>query len=518
MKLPPTLLSQLYTFGSLTSGEGTFQFALENRLGAATLTRVVRLGIDGVDVPLDQIEIELGEAAPLPALTVAPERPAPLPLRQTARVRARGHGLAGGRHRLDITVETEPFGLLELEVADEIGSPDGRVPSRASVPYDKDRGRDYLPERVSQRQRFVEAATGVALHHLAHYSFEAPAARGNIESFTGVAQVPIGFAGPLRVNGEYAQGDFLIPLATTEGTLVASYNRGMKVLSLAGGVTCTVSADAMQRAPAFVFDSAREARAFRDWTAAHLAEIRSVAEATSHVAKLLAVETYLASKLAFLRFDFSTGDAAGQNMVGRATHAACAWILANNETIRAYFLESNLATDKKPSHINTLHSRGKHVTAEVVLPRELLRAHLRITPEELLYHGAVSTIAGLLAGVANNGLHAPNAITALFIATGQDVANVTEASTAVLYAEPTQAGDLYFSLTIPSLIVATHGGGTGLPTQRECLRVLGCDGPGTARKLAEIIAGVALAGELSLAAAIGANEWVSAHERLGRHR
>ncbi|HEX5830971.1 MAG TPA: hypothetical protein VFY16_08330, partial [Gemmatimonadaceae bacterium] len=134
------------------------------------------------------------------------------------------------------------------------------------------------------------------------------------------------------------------------------------------------------------------------------------------------------------------------------------------------------------------------------------------------HHGAVSTIGGLLAGVSNNGLHAPNAITALFIATGQDVANVAEASTALLYAEPTPTGGLYFSLTLPSLIVATHGGGTGLPTQHECLRVLGCDGPGTARKLAEIVAGVALAGELSLAGAIGANEWVSAHERLGRHR
>jgi hydroxymethylglutaryl-CoA reductase (NADPH) len=386
------------------------------------------------------------------------------------------------------------------------------------VPYDKNRDRDDAPESIATRRRFVEEHSGARLEHVSRFSFEPTLTRNNVENFTGVAQVPLGFAGPLRVNGEYARGDFLIPLATTEGTLVASYNRGIKMLNLAGGVSCTVSADSMQRAPAFAFESARDARVFRDWLPGHLDSIRSAAEATSHVAKLLSIDTFLASKFAYLRFNFATGEAAGQNMVGKATWAACEWISAHAPGVQRYYLESNLATDKKPSHINSLHPRGKHVTAEAVLPRALLHDRMRTTPEALFEHGRVATLAALLAGVGNNGLHAPNAITAMFIATGQDVANVSEASAALIYAEPTASGDLYMSITIPSLIVATHGGGTSLPTQRECLAVLGCEGPGSARKLAEIVAGVALAGEISLAAAISSNEWVSAHERMGRNR
>ncbi|HET7250215.1 MAG TPA: hydroxymethylglutaryl-CoA reductase [Gemmatimonadales bacterium] len=399
----------------------------------------------------------------------------------------------------------------------------GRRPSAAAapttgIPYDKDVLRNYSRELADERRRFIESHTGVSLRHVGAYSFEPELTRGNTENFTGVAQIPIGFAGPLLINGEHARGEFLIPLATTEGSLVASYNRGMKVLNLSGGVTCTVSGDCMQRAPVFVFDSAREARAFRDWVDVQLEEIRRVAEATSRVAKLLFIETYLSNKFAYLRFNFATGDAAGQNMVGRATLAACQWIERHAVGIRRFYLESNFATDKKASHVNMMRTRGKRVTAEAVIPRAVLRDELRTEPEALQAHAGVANVGALLSGTNNNGLHSANAITALFIATGQDVANVAEGSAALVYSEVTGGGDLYLSITLPSLIVATHGGGTGLPTQRECLEVLGCYGTGQVNKLAEIIAGVVLAGEISLAAAISSLEWVSAHERLGRHR
>jgi hydroxymethylglutaryl-CoA reductase (NADPH) len=388
---------------------------------------------------------------------------------------------------------------------------------RLAVPYAKRRDDDYAHAAIAARRRFVEGLTGTNLEHLSRFSFDPQVTRGNIENFTGVAQVPIGFAGPLRINGEHAAGDFLIPLATTEGSLVASYNRGIKVLNLSGGATCTVIASAMQRAPVFVFDSAREARAFRDWTLEHLAEIRAAAEGTDPFVKLTEIEIYLASKFAYLRFDYDTGDAAGQNMVGLATSAACDWIGAQVPGIRKLYLESNLATDKKSSQVNVMRTRGKRVTAEAVVPRAILLEHMRAVPESIHHHGRVANIGALLSGANNNGLHSANAITAMFIATGQDVANVAEGSAGLLYSEVTPEGDFYLSVTIPSLIVATHGGGTGLPTQRECLEVLGCRGTGKVNKLAEIVAGVVLAGELSLAAAISANEWVSAHQQLGRN-
>lgn len=386
------------------------------------------------------------------------------------------------------------------------------------IPHAKGRPEDYEPELIAARQRYVERVCGVPLRHVASFSVPPDETRGNIENFTGVAQVPLGIAGPLRVDGEYAQGEFLIPLATTEGSLVASYSRGMKVVNLAGGVRTTVSGGGMQRAPVFVFDSAREARDFVAWVGTQLDAIRAVSEATSHVAKLTHIEPFLSNQFAFLRFNFTTGDAGGQNMVGKATYAAYQWILANNRTVRRAYLESNFATDKKPSWVNVLHPRGKRVTAEATVPHDVLRHHLRVEPEQLAYHWGVANVGAMLSGANNNGLHSANAITALFIATGQDVANVSEGAAATTYVDVTPAGDLYFSITIPSLIVATHGGGTHLATQRECLAMLGCVGKGTVNKLAEIVAGTVLAGELSLAAAISSLEWVTAHERLGRNR
>ena len=330
--------------------------------------------------------------------------------------------------------------------------------------------------------------------------------------------MPIGIAGPLQVHGENTDCEVLIPLATSEGTLVASYNRGMKVLNMCGGVQATVVADAMQRAPVFVFRNARAGREFANWVQANVAEIRAVAEATSKVARLQYIDPYLASKFVYLRFNYSTGDAAGQNMVGRATFAAYNWILERYEGIDSAYLESNFATDKKASHVNIMRTRGKRVTAEATISRDVLQRHLRVAPEQLAHHYGVANIGAFLSGSTSNALQSANAITAMFIATGQDVANVAESSAGILYAEMTPSKDLYLSLTIPSLIVATYGGGTGLATQRECLEIVGCYGKGKVNRLAEIMAGAALAGEISLGAAISSADWVSSHERLGRNR
>ncbi|MGI8674420.1 MAG: hydroxymethylglutaryl-CoA reductase [Thermoleophilaceae bacterium] len=385
-----------------------------------------------------------------------------------------------------------------------------------SIPRDEDD--DYTREAADARVDFVADQTGVRLEHVASYSFDADEARGNIENFTGVAQVPLGIAGPLRVNGEHAQGDFYVPLATSEGTLVASYSRGMKLTREAGGVTVTVIDDAMQRAPAFGFDSAREARDFSKWVRENMDDIRERAESSTTSGRLRDIEQYTASRFVFLRFNFTSGDAAGMNMSGKAALAACEWIREQYEDIRYFQLEANFATDKKASQVNTLHTRGKRVVAEVTVPAELMESVLHTSPELVYRARQVSSLGGFMAGVMNNGSQSPNAIAAIFIACGQDAGNVAESSTAMVYAELLEDGSYYHSITIPSLIVATYGGGTGLPTQRECLQMLDCYGEGKVRKLAEIVAATVLCGELSLGAAVVTEEWVEAHDRLGRNR
>lgn len=510
--IPNLLLRRLYTVGSLRNTNGGAQFVLKNRLSDAELIGLRSIAIDGHALPLDRVRLDLHDGRVIAPDQISAAHPLPFPLSSTVVVHAGGAALPQADHEIEISFEARPFGKLKLKVVDAVcgdGAP-RRIP--------RDENDNYSPGIIARRRALLEESTGVRLQHLAGGSFDPHLAKGNCENFIGVAQVPIGLAGPLLVDGEHAKGEFLVPLATSEGTLVASYSRGMKVLSLSGGARCTVLDDAMQRAPVFVVEDARASRNFVKWVEDNLDQIRREAEATSSVARLRNIDPYVANKFVYLRFNFTTGDAAGQNMVGRATFAACNWILEHARGVTHFYLESNFATDKKASQINMLRTRGKRVTAEATISREILKRHLRVAPEQLAHHYGVANIGAFLSGANNNGAQSANGITAMFIATGQDVANVAESSAGVLYSELTAGGDLYVSLTIPSLIVATHGGGTGLPTQRECLEILGCCGKGKVNRLAEIVAGVALAGEISLGAAISSSDWVSSHEQYGRNR
>jgi hydroxymethylglutaryl-CoA reductase (NADPH) len=513
MKIPSLILKQLYTFGSLKNEPDGYSFALKNRLSDATLLSLGSVNVHGERIDPQRISFQFPEGPRLKGNEFDQKAPLAFPLRSALVVHIRGDALPMGKHPIEITFATQEFGELALKVKDAI---DQQVDEREVVPYDKDN--NFGAEIIAKRQEYVAKLAGAPLNHLFQYSFDPETTHGNVENFTGVAQIPIGFAGPLRFRGEHAQGEFTIPLATTEGTLVASYNRGMNLLNLCGGVITTVSADRMQRAPVFIFNNALEARKFREWVECHMDPIRDAAESTSRVAKLLDIDAYLSNKFAYLRFNYETGDAAGQNMVGRATFAACSWILDHCDFIQRFYLESNLATDKKASQVNIMRTRGKRVTAECTVKKDVLNQVMRVDPKSLFYHYNVANVGSILSGANNNGLHSANGITAMFIATGQDVANVSESSAAILYSELTDDGDLYMSLTIPSLIVATHGGGTGLATQRECLSILGCTERGSVKKFAEIVAGVALAGEISLASAISSLDWVSSHEKYGRNR
>ncbi len=512
LPIPSMLLRQLYTNNSLKNVDGGIQFSLKNRLSDAEIGELNGIKIDGKEIAPDKISVDLGDGNFIAAENL---KNIAFPLKKTLNVRAAVGNLEHGKYKIGIAFKAKPFGNLKFEVEDAIAETENL---EVRIPRDDDD--DYSENAVKNRQKFVEDYAKVSLEHIKNYSFDAHTLEGNCENFTGVAQIPIGFAGPLKVNGEFAQGDFLIPLATTEGTLIASYNRGIKVLNLSGGVKSTVVADAMQRAPVFVFEDARQGRKFVTWVMENFDKIREEAEATSSIAKLKDIDAYTSNKFAYLRFNYTTGDAAGQNMVGRATFAACSWIIDVYEksAIKHFYLESNFATDKKASQVNIMRTRGKRVTAECTIPRNVLIEHMRVEPESLVYHSGVANIGSFLSGANNNGAHSANGITAMFIATGQDVANVSESSAGIIYSEITPEKDLYISITIPSLIVATYGGGTGLATQKECLEVLGCYGRGGVMKLAEIIAGVVLAGEISLGSAISSSDWVSSHEKYGRNR
>ena len=357
-----------------------------------------------------------------------------------------------------------------------------------------------------------------SLAHGGSYTSEPNVLPGNVENFMGVAQVPIGRAGPLRINGEHAQGDFFVPMATSEGTLVASYNRGMRLLSESGGVKTTVVEQFMQRSPVFILDDALKARQFGAWVAEHFDEIKAVAETTTRSGKLTNIGQYSIGPLRNLRFNYTTGDAAGQTMTGKATFAACEWIKNNYPGGANYILSGNMDTDKKHSRANMLLTRGKRVVAECTIKGDLLKSMMGISAKELFWSRQVSNVGAFLAGSANNGAHAANGLTAMFIATGQDVANVSESHAGVTYAQLLDNGDYYWSITLTSLIVATYGGGTGLPTQRECLEMMDCYGKGKADKFAEICAAVVLAGDTSLSSAILAGDWVSSHDQFGRNR
>jgi hydroxymethylglutaryl-CoA reductase (NADPH) len=209
---------------------------------------------------------------------------------------------------------------------------------------------DYSPDIIAERQAFIEAQTGVKLDHTKQFSYDPHVMSGNIENIWGVAQIPIGVAGPLLVDGEYAKGEFFVPMATVEGTMLASYNRGMKVIRESGGVKTTVSAESMQRAPLFIFNDAREARDFQLWLRANVEAIREQAESTTSVGKLLEIENYHTHNFIACRFDYSTGDAAGQNMTSRATFFACEWIRKNYPgPLKNYMLSGSWDTEKKTS-------------------------------------------------------------------------------------------------------------------------------------------------------------------------
>ena len=375
-------------------------------------------------------------------------------------------------------------------------------------------------EAVTARREYIARESEADLETIGNYGIDAADAEPNIENMIGTIQVPLGVAGPLPVAGDAAGEEYQVPLATTEGALVASVNRGITAIREAGGASASIVKSGITRAPVFTVENVREAKTVADWVRENESEIAAVAEETDPHIAFEEVTPYVVGDSVFLRFRYDTGDAMGMNMVTIASRAASE--LVESETpAELVALSGNLCSDKKPAAINAVEGRGYTVAADVFLPDDIVEDRFHTTSEDI---AAVNTRKNLIgsakAGSLGFNAHVANIVGAAFLALGQDEAQVVEGSNAITSLEAREEG-LYASVTLASLELGTVGGGTALPTQSEALSILGVAGGGdpvgsNAEELAEIIAATALAGELSLLGALASRHLSSAHEELGR--
>lgn len=376
-------------------------------------------------------------------------------------------------------------------------------------------------EAVAVRRRFIEEETGSVLSRVGDYTVDPEVVvKKNCENMVGCVQVPLGMAGPVLVHGEYATGSYYLPLATTEGALVASVNRGCSLISAAGGAEVRVIDDGMTRAPVFATDSVVHAKEVITWIRDHEDEIRTEAESTTRHGRLTGIMTTVAGTSVYVRLRFTTGDAMGMNMVTIAS-AKAADLISRETGARLIALSGNYCTDKKPAAVNVVNGRGKTVSAGVRLSHDAIQKTLKTDASSLLEVNTRKNLVGSArAGSLGFNAHAANIVAAMFIACGQDPAHVVEGSLCITTVDPVPDG-VYVSVTLPALPVGTVGGGTGVGTQAECLKLLGVSGGGdppgsNAKSLAEIIGVGVLAGELSLLGALAAQHLARAHMELGR--
>lgn len=340
----------------------------------------------------------------------------------------------------------------------------------------------------------------------------------NIENLIGTVKLPVGIVGPLRINGLNAQGDFNVPLATTEAALVASYGRGALAASRAGGVSTAVLYEGVLRTPAFVFENLLQAGQFVHWVVSNVEMLKDKAEETTRFGKLVSLEPVIDNNITFLLCRYTTGDAAGQNMVTIATDALCKAVAAECPIpIKRWYVEGNFSGDKKASALGLMTGRGRKVSASVTLPAEVVEKVLRSSVDEMLDYGRVANLGSLLSGQLGAQAHYANGLAALYIATGQDAACVAESAVGFTRMEP-RGKDLFCSVTMPNILVGSVGGGTGLPSQTACLEVLGLAGAGHGSALAEVAAALCLCGEISIVAAMSVGQFAGAHEKLARTR
>ena len=372
------------------------------------------------------------------------------------------------------------------------------------------------------RRTALERMRNAKLKHLGSYSIDVEtAAKRNCENMIGVAQIPMGIAGPLVIRGKEISETVFVPLVTTEGALVASVNRGCQAIAAAGGAATYVEDAGMTRAPVFRTRDMNETQEFLAWLRNHSDDIRNLAESTSRHLKFLDIKSFCFGTSVFVRFRFTSGDAMGMNMATIACERIVRKLIEPMTGVECVALSGNYCVDKKPAGINWQEGRGKRLHAEVLLEEQVLREHLKTTSTALAEVNLRKNLHGsMAAGAMGYNAHFANVVAAYFLATGQDVAHVVGGSLGVTHIEA-RGEDAYMSVFLPDVPLGAVGGGTGLSTQSESLSLLGVapdpDAPGAAAiRLGEILAATVLAGELSLMAAFTSNDLARAHQRLAR--
>lgn len=411
--------------------------------------------------------------------------------------------------------------ILKNKTIDEVEKSLGSVsPEEKQLPPALPREFSFTKEDQEMRLEILKKS-GINFEYLNNKKhIEDPGIfKGNIENYIGTAQVPVGVIGPLRINGVYAKGDFYIPMATTEGALIASYNRGTKIISHCGGVRVMCLTERVSRAPGFHFNNLIEAGKFIIWISKNLDKLKDIVKSATKFGVLKNIKTTVEGNYVFLNFEYTTGDASGQNMVTIATDKICKYIIdiCPIKPVN-YFIESNMSGDKKATSISYIFVRGKKVTAEITIPEKICKRFLHTEPEKIMEYAKMSIFGAVQTGAYGIQGHYANALTAIFIACGQDVACVSESHVGITRIDLNKNNELYFSATLPNLIVGTVGGGTNLPTQKECLEMIGCLGENKARKFAEICTAAVLAGEISIVGALTAGSFTHAHIKYARDK
>jgi len=375
---------------------------------------------------------------------------------------------------------------------------------------------DFSPSAIEARRRLWSQAAGSPPAHVFGAPVAPREAAGKIENFVGFAQVPLGIAGPLRVDTSAGMREVYVPMATTEGAMIASYARGMRLLGCAGGARARVLGEGLTQNPIFVYTDAERATRAAETAAKIFEDLQKIVAGTTKHGRLVALRPEVVGRRLVVSLVFTTGDAIGINMAAAATERCSQEIAARTGALKRYLHGQDV--EKRASSRSLVEGRGRRVVADATIPRDELVQRTRATPEDLVAIQRTYAVGFAGLGTHNWLVQAANGLSAVMIACGQDAAYVAESATGMLDFDVTAKGDLYASVHLPCLLVGTVGGGSGQGTAAECLQLLGCSGEGSANVFAEILGATVLAGDLSLMAAFSTHEFVAAHEKLGRNR